>query len=90
MKIVLINASARKNGATARILDAFAENLSAKGNVEIVKVSLTEIKLDFCSGCCLCYKNGVCHIDDDADALSEQISASTGISWRRLSLTSRR
>jgi len=79
MKIVLINASPRKNGATAKILNGFAYNLSAKSDVEIANISLSDLKLDFCLGCCMCYKNGFCHIDDDADMLSERISSADGV-----------
>jgi len=79
MKIVLMNASARKNGATAKILKKFSENLSAKGDVEIESLNLSDYKLNFCLGCCSCYKTGVCHIDDDADTLSDLISDADGL-----------
>jgi len=79
MKIVLINASARKNGATAKILNEFADNLSARGDVDIQSIALSDVKLDFCLGCCLCYKNGVCHIDDDAEMLSGMIDDADGV-----------
>ena len=42
-------------------------------------VNLSEIKLNFCLGCCQCYQTGVCHIDDDADALSMTISEADGV-----------
>lgn len=79
MKIVLINASARKSGATAKILKEFASNLSSKNDVELSLVNLSDIKLNFCLGCCQCYKKGVCYIDDDAEMLSELISGADGI-----------
>ena len=79
MKIVIINASARKNGATARILNEFADNLSTRGDVEIESIHLSDLRLGFCLGCCLCYKNGICHIEDDAEMLSELISDSDGV-----------
>jgi len=75
MKIVIINASARKNGATGKILNEFADDLSAKGDVEIASINLSDLKLNFCTGCCLCYKTGVCHIADDADMLSGLINS---------------
>ena len=79
MKIVIINASVRKNGATARILNDFFNNLSARGDVEIENVHLSDLRLGFCLGCCLYYKNGICHIEDDAETLSELISDSDGV-----------
>jgi len=40
MKIVLLNASARKNGATAKILEEFADNLSSENNADINIINL--------------------------------------------------
>ena len=79
MKIVIINASPRKNGATATILNGLAENLSAKNDVELANIDLSDLRLNFCMGCCLCYKTGSCHIDDDAEMLSELISSADGV-----------
>lgn len=79
MKVVIINASARKNGATAKILNEFADHLATKDDAEIETVNLSEIKLNFCLGCCQCYKKGVCHIVDDAEMLSESISKADAV-----------
>ncbi|MDR2532462.1 MAG: NAD(P)H-dependent oxidoreductase [Oscillospiraceae bacterium] len=79
MKIVIINSSARKNGATAKILKEIADNFSSRGNVDITNINLSDQKLDFCVGCCGCYKNGVCFIDDDAEMLSDLISNADGV-----------
>ncbi|MCL2637970.1 MAG: flavodoxin family protein [Oscillospiraceae bacterium] len=79
MKIVIINASPRKAGATAKILNEFAENLSAKSGVEIQNINLSDYKLEFCAGCCNCYKTGVCHIDDDAELISAFIDKADGV-----------
>jgi len=79
MKIVIINGSLRKNGATAKILGEFAKNLSEKPDVEVTNIYLTDLRLNFCQGCNQCYKNGVCHIKDDADMLSELISNADGV-----------
>ena len=79
MYISIINASARKNGATAKILKQFAENLSSMENVEISMVHLSDIRLSFCLGCCMCYKTGLCHINDDAERISNMISDSDGV-----------
>ena len=79
MKIVLINASTRKSGATAKMLNEFYDNLLAKENVEIKILNLSDLKINFCEGCCGCYKNGVCHIDDDAEMLSSLINNADGV-----------
>jgi len=79
MKIVIVNASARKNGATSKILAELAENLSAKPGVKATLVQLSDLRLEYCLGCCQCFKNGVCHVDDDAEMLSELISNADGV-----------
>jgi len=79
MKIVIINASPRKTGATAKILNEFAHNLFEKSDVEIKSINLSDCKINFCAGCCGCYKSGVCHIDDDAEMLSGLIDSADGV-----------
>jgi len=79
MKIVLLNTSARKNGATSRILTEFSETLSAKPGVETTIVHISDLRIEFCLGCCMCYKNGACHIGDDADMLSELLDDADGV-----------
>jgi len=79
MKIVVINASPRKNGATAKILNVLVENLSAISDVEIVNINLSDLRLNFCLGCCQCYKSGSCHINDDVEMLSGLISSADGV-----------
>ena len=79
MKILLINASPRKNGATAKLLAEYAKNLSSKGNVEARLIHLADLELQFCRGCCQCSKRGDCILADDADRLSEQIGGADGL-----------
>jgi len=79
MKIIIINASPRKNGATAKILNEFATNLSNYKNAEIENVFLSDLRINFCVGCCQCYKTGVCYIDDDVDILSERIGKADAV-----------
>ncbi|MCL2108359.1 MAG: flavodoxin family protein [Oscillospiraceae bacterium] len=79
MKILLINASPRKNGATAKVLNEFVSNLKLCGGAETTLVHLSETRLEFCKGCCACYKTGNCFIDDDADSLSRAISQADGL-----------
>jgi multimeric flavodoxin WrbA len=79
VKIVIINASPRKTGATAKTLNEFAENLSARNGTEVKSINLSDYKLNFCLGCCGCYKTGVCHIDDDAEMISALIDSADGV-----------
>ena len=79
MKIVIINASFRKNGATAKILDEFVNQLKLHADTDIKAFHLTDLKMKFCQGCCSCYKTGKCFIDDDAEMLSQAIAEADGL-----------
>lgn len=50
MKIMIINGSPRKNGATAYILHRIEEVLSSMG-VEVIFYNLIEQKMALCNGC---------------------------------------
>lgn len=78
MKIIIINGSPRKNGATANILHIIEEKL-IKNGVDTKFVNLSEITMKHCAGCCSCYRTGHCYIDDDAEKLSKEIEKSDGI-----------
>jgi len=79
MKIVLINASPRKNGATAKILTEFANRLRLCENTDVTLFHLSEINPEYCKGCCVCYKTGECFIKDDVEMLSRTIGESDGL-----------
>lgn len=79
IKITIINASPRKNGATAKILDAFAKQLKAYKDAEISLFHLSDLNYHFCKGCCACYQSGRCIMQDDAEKLSQTIAESDGL-----------
>ena len=79
MKIIIINASFRKDGATAKILSEFASQLSLNADTNVDFVHLSDLNFSFCEGCCSCYKTGQCFLNDDAERLSEAISAADGL-----------
>ena len=79
MKIVIINASFRKSGATAKILNEFANQLKVYADTEIDFFHLSDLKLEFCQGCCSCYKTGTCFLGGDAEMLSQTISEADGL-----------
>ncbi|MDE5909633.1 MAG: NAD(P)H-dependent oxidoreductase [Lachnospiraceae bacterium] len=58
MKIIIINGSHRKNGATALILHEMYQKLETYPNVEIQFYNVADLNLKYCVGCCKCYKNG--------------------------------
>ena len=78
MKIIIINGSPRKNGATAKVLHRFEEILIQK-NFDVDFVNISELNILHCNGCCTCYKTSICYIKDDAEILSEKIANSQGI-----------
>ena len=78
MKIIIINASPRENGATSKILSEFASQLSRKGACTAT-FHLSNLEFSFCKGCCSCYKTSQCFLDDDAKKLSEIISGADGL-----------
>lgn len=78
MKIIVINGSPRKNGLTASILHAVEKELISPG-ITVEYYDLTELEIGHCLGCCSCYKTGHCHINDDAEKLSEKIRQADGL-----------
>lgn len=70
MKVMLINGSPRKNGATGTVLRKMGEMLLLHKDVEIDFIHLVDLKMDYCKGCEVCYKTGKCMIKDDAEALA--------------------
>lgn len=78
MKIIILNGSPRKNGATAKILHEMEQQLS-KRDCTIEFVNICDLKFSPCKGCCACYKTGNCHMKDDAEELSIKISKADGL-----------
>ena len=79
MKIVIVNASFRKKGATAKILSEFANQLNLHADTDVEIFHLSDLNIEYCRGCCSCYKTGACFLGDDADMLSQTISAADGL-----------
>lgn len=70
MKVMLINGSPRKNGATGTILRKIGEAISLHKEAEIDFVHLIDLKMEYCKGCEVCYKSGGCIINDDMEKLA--------------------
>lgn len=79
MKIIAINASPRKTGATAKIIAEFENYLGRYGDIDITTIHLSDLKMDYCKGCCSCYQTGKCFLDDDAEMLSRAIAEADGL-----------
>jgi len=66
VKIIIINGSPRKNGATGKILKFLNDYL--KNNYQETDteyINLADLNIKFCTGCENCYKTGNCIINDD-------------------------
>lgn len=79
MKIIILNGSHRKNGATALILHEMYQRLETYPNVEVQFYNVADFNLKYCIGCCKCYRNGKCIFNDDIEKLSENIETADGI-----------
>lgn len=79
MKIIILNGSHRKNGATALLLNAMYQTLETYPNVEVQFFNVADFNLKYCIGCCKCYRNGTCIFNDDIEKLSENIETADGI-----------
>ena len=79
MKIIIINGSYRKNGATALILHEMYQKLGTYPNVEIQFYNVADLNFKYCVGCCKCYENGKCIFNDDIENLSKNIETADGI-----------
>lgn len=79
MKIVIVNASHRKNGATAIILNEMYKELKKHSNVEVQMIHVSDLLIQYCVGCGFCYKTGTCIYKDDVESLSHAIGEADGI-----------
>jgi multimeric flavodoxin WrbA len=81
MKIVIINGSPRKNGATSKVLKSLNEILNKNYPEVIIEfVNLIDCNIKYCMGCKVCYKTGKCVIENDnVETIHDIIRESDGI-----------
>lgn len=79
MKIMIVNGSPRKNGATAQILYEMNRQLEQYSNVDVEMVHVADLELKYCAGCGVCYKKGACIYQDDLEKLSQKIRDADGV-----------
>ena len=78
MKVLLINGSPHKNGATNRILEEVAKPLNEEGiATEIIQIG--SLNISGCLACGYCYKNGKCVKDDIVNVVSEKFKEADGL-----------
>lgn len=79
MKIVIVNGSHRKNGATALILNEMHQQLKKCSDVDVQMIHVADLSLKYCVGCGSCYKTGACIYKDDIESLSLRIAEADGV-----------
>ncbi len=77
MKILVINASPVRNGATAEIVRLVSGYLYSDNEVTAICIDDYEIK--YCKGCRNCHKTASCVIDDDVNKLVSEFAAADKI-----------
>jgi len=78
MKVIILNGSPRKNGATGTILHTIQKKLQ-NHRVDTEFINLADLNIESCKGCCYCYQSGHCIIKDCADEIVEKIHQADGI-----------
>ena len=78
-KVVIINGSPRKNGATAILLNKMSDYLSSKKDVDVSFINICDYELKNCIGCVSCYREGKCCLNDNVEDINRLISECDGI-----------
>lgn len=73
LKALLINASPKKNGNTARLVGLVADAFQQKG-IQAETLCLGEQSYSFCKGCRGCYETAECVQQDDVQKILEKIA----------------
>lgn len=74
MRVLLINCSPVRNGATAEIVEKVKSNLSCNYTVKMICIDDYDIK--FCKGCKTCYINARCIHNDDVQSIMKEFELS--------------
>ncbi|MDR0307030.1 MAG: flavodoxin family protein [Chitinispirillales bacterium] len=74
-KILFINASPKRNGATDKLLSLVTMNLN-KETFDHKVINLSDYDINYCAGCKICYKTSECVQKDDIHAIMRDIEAS--------------
>ncbi|MFR8531695.1 MAG: flavodoxin family protein [Anaeromassilibacillus sp.] len=72
MKALLLNASPKNNGNTARLLELIGDAFHKKG-METQTLCLGDLHYAFCKGCRSCYQTAECVQHDDVQLVLEQM-----------------
>ncbi len=70
MKVLVMNCSPVRNGATAEIVKIVSKSLSEKH--EVINSCIDDFKIGFCKGCRTCHNTAKCIQADDTDKIIAQ------------------
>ena len=70
--VLVISTSPRKGGNSDTLADAFIQGAREAGHV-VEKIALCDKTIGFCKGCLTCVKTQRCVIQDDANAIVQQM-----------------
>lgn len=93
MKVLAIVGSLREGNSNYLVDQAIKtiQEVQSPSNIQIQKIHLKDIRMNFCNGCLICDTTGECVYDDDMTALVSQVRLadafifSTPARWRLLS-----
>ena len=71
MKVLLMNCSPVRNGATAEIVNIASKCLKERYNVR--SICIDDFNISFCKGCRTCHNTAKCVQCDDIDKIIEKI-----------------
>lgn len=73
-KVLVISASPRKKGNSDLLCDEFIKGAVTAGN-EVEKVFLSDLKINYCTGCGVCNNTSRCVLTDDMKAVLDKMVA---------------
>ena len=79
-KVVIISTSIRLGSNSEYLAHEFERGALEAGN-EVEFISLKDKAINFCRGCMACQKLGKCVINDDANAITDEIAKADVVVW---------
>ena len=70
MKVLVMNCSPVRNGATAEIVKIVTDCLEKSHNVK--NICIDDYDINYCKGCRTCHTTAECVLKDDVDRIIEQ------------------
>ena len=87
-KVIVISTSLRVGSNSDILANQFAEGARTAGH-KVTKITLADKDIAFCRGCLACQKLGRCVINDDANAIMQQVLEADVVCWATPSTTTR-